>query len=443
MSENTPYTHDVDVYDVVVVGGGPSGMMAAVAAARLGARTALVESAGFAGGTATAGMVGQLFAFYHHDKLVVKGLPYELVERLEANQGTPGFQDYTMAALTDYPVTLKCLPFDPEVFKWVADDMLREAGVTVYYHSMGVRVAQDGNRVEGAIIETVEGPKILKGFVIDCTGNATLAVRAGAEEMVTDNLQPLTLSFRLVDVDPERFYKTTREERLRIVQKGLEEGSMFWRSFSFTSPRPGEAICLFSRIRGKNGAKVRDLTEAEMEGRDQIRKLVSFFNREVPGFERAKLVAVASHVGVRETRRIRGDRILGDEEVLRGDLPEDSIAIGAGPVDVHDPQGMTFIAMKMPAAPFGIPLGCLIPVGLTGMMVAGRSISSTRDANGGMRHMATCMAIGQAAGVAAALAARGTGDVRDVAVASVQAELRKQGAYLADDRKAGVASRGA
>lgn len=195
-------------FDVIVIGGGPSGMMAATAAARCGARVALVENGGFLGGTATAAMVTQLFAFFHDERQVVHGLPAEFAERLQAAGGTKGFSDYTMAALTNYPLTLKGLPFDPEVFKILADEFVLEAGVTPFYHSVGIAVRKSGNRVEGVVVDTVDGPRFLEGYVVDCTGHGTIAARAGAQELPSDDLQPMTMCFRLADVDLDRYNAT-------------------------------------------------------------------------------------------------------------------------------------------------------------------------------------------------------------------------------------------
>ena len=418
-------------FDVVVIGGGPSGMMAATAAARCGARVALVENGGFLGGTATAAMVTQLFAFFHEDQQVVHGLPGEFAERLKTAGGTKGFSDYTMAALTNYPLTLKGLPFDPEIFKSLADEFVLEAGVTPYFHSVGIAVRKTDNRVDGVVIDTVDGPRLLEGFVIDCTGHGTIAARAGAQELESEDLQPMTMCFRLADVDLDRYNATPRDDIQEVVKQGLESGSLFWRGVAFTTlPRQGEITCLFSRIRGKNGANAEDLTEAEILGRQQVHAVVRYMKQNMPGFEASRLVAIAPRIGIRETRRILGEHILDDKDVLRGDIPKDTVAMGAGPMDVHDPKGLTFTSMEMPEGPFGIPLGSLIPKGIDNLLIAGRCISATRDANGAARHMGTCMAIGHGVGVAAAMAADRNADVREVPISAIRGQLIEQSAYV-------------
>lgn len=216
-----------------------------------------------------------------------------------------------------------------------------------------------------------------------------------------------------------------------VVKQGLEAGSLFWRGVAFTTlPRKGEITCLFSRIRGKNGANAEELTEAEIAGRRQVHEVVRYMRDHMPGFENSRLVAIAPRVGIRETRRILGEHVLDEKDVLRGDVPADTIAMGAGPMDVHDPKGMTFTSMEMPKGPFGIPLGSLIPKGIDNLLIAGRCISATRDANGAARHMGTCMAIGHGVGVAAALAADTRTDARNVPFSAIHRRLVKQNAYV-------------
>jgi hypothetical protein len=184
-----------------------------------------------------------------------------------------------------------------------------------------------------------------------------------------------------------------------------------------------------SRIVGKNSLDDEDASEQERLGRKQIKSIVGFLNRDMPGFERAILSNIAPRVGVRETRRIVGQYTLTEQDILDERRFDDSIALGCGPMDVHDPNG-TGIALSMPPAPFEIPMRCLVPKDVEGLLVTGRAISATHEANGGARHMATAMALGQAAGAMAAISADQANSTLAIPHHMVQAALRRQNAVI-------------
>lgn len=426
-------------YDVVVAGGGASGLVAAVAAARAGARTAIVERSGCLGGTATVGMVAQWVGFFNGSVRVVGGIGYELTQRVTALGGSEGFRSYTMAEASSQPITITNFPFNPEVVKIAADEIAREAGVDVLLHSHVVRPLVAGDRVEGLVLENVSGRGALRArMVVDASGDAALAARAGVPCEGEDpefrrRRQPCTLVFRMSNVDVRTFRALPRERKRALALAGVQEGRLFWESLSFCStPGDTDAVCLMSRISGIDALDAGDLSRAEQIGRQQVQSIVQFLRERVPGFERSVLGGIAQRVGVRETRRIVGQHTLTEAEIVEGVRFTDAVALGAGPMDLHEPGG-TGIALWMPPTPFEIPLACQLPSSVEGIVVTGRAISATREANGGARHMGTAMGLGHAAGVYAALAAKGEATLREPAAHKVREVLREQGALVSAD----------
>jgi hypothetical protein len=426
-------------YDVLVAGGGASGLVAAVAAARAGAKVALVERAGALGGTATTGMVAQYIGLFNGTVRCVGGIGYELTQRIEAAGGSDGFRRYTLAEASANPVTITNFPFNPEVVKIVADEMAREAGVDVLLHSRVVRPLVEGQRVQGLVLENVSGRGALRSrMLVDATGDAVLAAAAGVpfvgeEPELRDKRQPCTLVFRMSNVDVRTFRAMPREQKRALALEGLKQGKLAWESLSFCST-PGEtdAICLMSRIHGIDALDGAELTRAEQLGRQQIKTIVQFLRERVPGFEKSILAGIAERVGIRETRRIIGRHELTTEDIVGGRRFTDAVALGAGPMDLHEAGG-TGVDLWMPPAPFEIPLACMLPREMEGVIVTGRAISATREANGGARHMGTAMCLGHAAGVYAALAARGEASLANPAADQVRQILRQQDALVSSD----------
>ncbi|AZG08482.1 FAD-dependent oxidoreductase [Pigmentiphaga sp. H8] len=412
-------------YDVIVVGGGASGTVAAIAAARTGARTLLVERGGCLGGAATANLVAQWVAFFHGETRVVGGIPFELAERVQAAGGSDGFHRYVMGEAAGTPFPLRVLPFNPETVKWVLDGAVGEAGVEVLLHTSFARALTRDGAITGVTVETVQGRlALLAPVVVDASGDALVCASAGVPSKDDGGeRQPCTLSFRLSNVDVPRFRAVPSDERRARVLDGLRRGELFWESLSFVSTPGGtDAICLMSRIQDVDALDARDASRAEQEGRRQIASIVGFLRREIPGFEHAVLADVAERVGVRETRRIEGRYTLSEEDIMQARGFEDAIALGAGPMDRHQPGG-TGIRLYAPPQPFEIPLRALLPVDVEGLLVCGRTLSATREAMAGARHMATSMAMGQAVGTLGAIAAASGRRPSDVPASEVQQRL--------------------
>ncbi len=441
--------------DVLVVGGGPAGLGAAIGAADAGARVILAERYGFLGGNATAALVMPLMSFHTQQRAaekagaatllptdhgpgepVVAGVLKRLLERLVAVGGAirPSLQ-------TGYVV-----PFDPEWFKLVALELLDEAGVAYLLHAFASGVLGDG-RVEGVVFETKSGPLAIRARVtVDCTGDGDVAVQAGAPFEIgrADGLvQPMTLMFRVVDFERAAFaeYVKAHPKDWRgvhglwdLVRRASAAGELELPRediLFFATPHEREVSVNCTRITRVLGTDVWDLSYAEAEGRRQMRQIAAFFRKYVPGFERAYVAQSGVNVGVRETRRIVGDYTLSAEDVLQARKFDDAIARGAYPIDIHNPTGSGTVLRRLPPGEaYDIPLRCLLPQSTEGVIVAGRCLSGTHEAHSSYRVMPIAMATGHAAGVCAALAAKAGSALRAIDVAAVRGELERQGASL-------------
>lgn len=446
--------------DVLVVGGGPAGIGAAIGAADAGARVILVERYGFLGGNATAALVMPLMSF-HTNKSDRRAEPRQGAPLLPTDHGPgdpiiAGVLKRLLERLVSVGGAIEpsldtgyVVPFDPEWFKIVALDMLDEAGVDFLLHSYASGVLGE-RAVTGAVFETKSGPIALRArVVVDCTGDADLAVQAGAPFEVgrSDGLaQPMTLMFRMADFEKTRFEQYVREhpDQWRgvhglwdLIGKATKAGDLKLPRediLFFATPHEHEVSVNSTRVTRVLGTDVWDLTYAEYVSRAQMRQIVEFLRRYVPGFEKAYAVQSGINIGVRETRRIIGEYRLDASDVLSARKFDDAIARGAYPVDIHNPAGSGTVLKRLPPGEaYDIPLRCLLPQSTENLLVAGRCLSGTHEAHSSYRVMPIVMATGQAAGVCAALAARSGRSPRDVPAAQVQRELLRQGASLRRD----------
>ena len=441
--------------DVLVVGGGPAGLGAALGAVQAGARVILAERYGFLGGNATAALVMPLMSFHTQmptkerrgattllptdhgpGEAVVGGVLAKLLSRLVMVGG----------AIPPTLATGYVVPFDPEWFKLVALDLLDEAGVQLLFHAFASGVLGD-SAVEGVIFETKSGPLAIRAKVtVDCTGDADIAVQAGTPTEVgrADGLvQPMTLMFRMAEFQRAAFEGYVKENPAQwrgvhglwdLVRKATAAGELKLPRediLFFATPHEGEVSVNSTRVTRVLGTDVWDLSYAEWMSRRQMRQIAEFLRRYVPGFEKSYVMQSGVNVGVRETRRIIGDYQLTADDVLSARKFEDAIARGAYPVDIHNPTGTGTVLKRLPPGEaYDIPLRCLMPQDAEGLVVAGRCISGTHEAHSSYRVMPIVMATGQAAGVTAALAARQAVRPRGIAPRDVQAELTRQGASL-------------
>lgn len=444
--------------DVLVLGGGPSGLCAAIASARSGAKTLLIEQNGYCGGMATAGLVAPFMTCYDSggNSMLIKGLFEEIVNRLiEIGGAIHPSQVPTASAFTSYITAghIHVTPFKAEALKLVADKMLAEAGVSTLYHTSFVDVIVGHERIEHVIIARKEGLCSVEAkVVIDCTGDGDCA--AAAEVPFTlgngnGRIQPATMFFRIGNVDSKKIDADIESNRDNFYRKdGVNYRSLHWwvskaqKAGDWTLDRV--SIGLFrgveedewsintSRIMGIDGTKSESLTHAEQIGREQVEEIFAFFKKYVPGCENARLLQSGSTIGIRETRHIEGLKTLTLDDILNCHVPDDSVFIAANSVDVHGrfgPKSNEYITIPE-GKYYGLPYGCLVAKGLSNLLVAGRALSADSEAAGAVRVMPPCMAMGQAAGTAAALSVKSNVAVRNVDVTSLRKELIKNGVML-------------
>lgn len=448
-----PVVRDVDV---LVVGGGAAGIGAAVGASRAGARTLLVERNGFLGGVATAVMM----TTWNVPSRCLAGVSRELFESLLKRGG----------AIDGGPT----IPYDPETFKEVAEGACLEAGVELLYYTWMAAPLRDGDTLHGVVVENKSGRQALAARVtVDCSGDADVAAAAGVPcvkgREKDGKMRPLTILFRLGNVDIRRVVEYARTHpdqftadpnfQLLDLDRGLVRISGFFDlvaearargeldkdchyiRFEGVFPDRGTLFVNTTRVYGRDGTSAWDLTEGSIEARRQMDQLLRFLVLKVPGCERAFRIDASSSIGVRETRRIRGEHLLTEEDILAGRAYDDTVVKawrhhGAGR-NWHSPDGAegapsdpTYRTMTTGLQSFEVPYGCLVPLEVEGLVAAGRIISQTHEADMWTRGMYCCGMTGQCAGVAAALAARGGVAPRRLSVPALRRELHRQGLDL-------------
>ena len=442
--------------DVLVVGSGPAGMGAALGASWSGANVIIVERFGFMGGNPTVSLVNPLMSWHTH-----RGAPKRGGVTLLPQDHGPGDPVVAGAlavflnnliqaggALAPTEATGYTVPFDPEIYKLVALDTLDQAGANILLHSRASGTWGKRCAPEGVVFETKSGPVVIAAkAIVDCTGDGDVAAFAGAKFQFgrepDGRVQPMTLMFRIVDFNRDQFaaYIKINPAQWRgvhglwdLIKQASERGDLKLPRediLLFATPHPGELSANCTRVTEANGIDVLDITRAEIEARRQMRDIMRFLNKYVPGFERSYVVQSGNSIGVRETRRIIGEYILTVDDVLEARKFDDAIARASYPVDIHNPTGIGTILQRLPEGQwYEVPLRCLIPKGVDNLLVAGRCISGTHEAHSSYRVTPTAMATGQAAGVCAALAASSRRQPRMVNAAEVQFKLRQQGAIV-------------
>lgn len=445
------------VYDVIVLGGGSSGYTAATAAARTGAKTLLIERYGFLGGTLAGAMVMPMMTFHSPREQVVKGLAQEIVDRLIAIGGSPGHIPDT----SGFVATVT--PFDTEALKLVALDLVQEAGVDLLLHAWGVEAEVSQGLVRAIKVQTKGGVRRFTARqFIDASGDADLVAFAGGDFELGrpgDRLmQPATLKFKVAGVDTAaiKAYAKQRPDQFRLGPGGLKalldeplisicgffdllaearaNGELDLQRdqvLFFNTPHPDEVVVNMSRVGRIDGTNPDDLTRAEIQSRRQVAQLMKFLKEKVPGFADSRLVSTGVWVGLRETRRIVGEYTLTGEDVLAARKFDDQIARSAYPIDIHSPDGDSVeTAHTRDEEAYGIPYRCLLPRDLDNVLAVGRTISTTHEAHSATRLSPTCMAMGEAAGIAAAIACTLGKSPKEIPIGRLQDALIAAGADI-------------
>ena len=431
-------------YDLVVAGGGPSGVAAAIAAARGGVKTLLVEASGALGGMSTSGLVSLWYSLSDGQRLLPQGLFLEILTALHAAGGT--CPDLDLAAL---PTTFNAgVGFSGEVLKRVLDQMVQAAGVDLLLCTRVIDVDCDTSRrrIHGVVIQNVEGLRYVpaKTFV-DGSGDAVLAALSGAPYREagrdTPNIMPPTLCGLVGNVDWKTFYSAPQQE---LIEKGVTEGV-------FSQPdrhvpglfrsRSNYGIQNAGHLFKTNALKVRSLTAGYQKGRQLAAEYVAFYRKFVPGCENIELMTTASLMGVRESRRIIGEYELNYADFRARRHFDDQIGVYKKAVDIHvydltEAEYQRYHAEYTkddrckPGESYGLPYGILVPRGWENLWVSGRCVSADIKVHGAIREHPACYILGQAAGLAAVQCIR-TGQVaHDLDVGQLITTLRQCGAYL-------------
>ena len=449
------YKVDLPVYrdvDVVVVGAGPAGIAAAISAARNKAKVFVFDKWGCVGGMATMGGVGPFMTSFDSsgNNQIIRGVFDELIQRMKNIGGAIHPKDIGPECSYSgyYEIGHNHVgPFDHEPFKMVATEMIQESGAELLLHTGFVDVLKEGDRLSGVIISNKAGISVVKAkIVIDCTGDGDVAARSGETFDLgrkDGNIQAATMFFRVCNVDVEKMDAHMAEHNGEIkpffgpYSWLIREKHKDWEGINraevclFQNPTKGEFRMNVTRILDVDGTKPEDLTRAEIEGTKQAVKAFNFLKKNAPGFENAHFMGTAATIGIRETRHIHGKYWLTGEEAENCQVPDTSIAAFATNIDTHnkDDNKGTFITIQQ-GPYYGVPYECLVPQKTDNLLLAGRHISADATAASSLRMMPCCMALGQAAGTAAALAVKNNKAPANVDVKELQALMKEQGAYL-------------
>ena len=417
--------------EVLVIGGGSAGSMAAIASAKEGRKTLLVERYGFLGGTSTT-ILDTFYGFYipgTSNRKVVGGIPDILLEKLRQRKAML-LRPNTYGAGTG-------VTYDPEILKVVWEEMATEANVDILLHSFVADVITENKRVKGVIVVNKSGFTLIEAdIVIDASGDADVTALAGYPyDGIGSHIpvQSLTTTFRVGNVDEQRtklFNKNQMWDWMKEANQSgkyalpREEGSVH------ITTLPGVMATNMVRLAIPDPTNIIELSNAEILGRRQALEYFRFMKDYLPGYEKSVFLNFSTQIGVRETRRIIGEYTLTKEDVLEARKFEDAIVLCGAPIEDHHNQTGTKWEYLPDDETYQVPYRCLIPKDSVNLLVAGRCLSATHDAHASVRSMGQCMGMGQAAGIAASLALENHCRPKDISIELLQSKLRGYGAIL-------------
>lgn len=442
-------------FDVIVAGGGTAGVLAGLSAAREGAKTLIVEKNRCLGGQFTSGMQGAWVGFSDKVKRCVGGMTWELRNILKEKN----------AIVDENPDTDVCYLYDTEVAKVVLDDMAqKEPNLTVYLNTQIADVIQEGDTVIGlTVLSEMQLKNIYGGIVIDCTGDAAVSAKAGAEFAIRDDreLQPMTLIGKMAGVDMEKvrdYYKKNppiedtmmppawhdfktfpglmhfglKDELKNVTLPTDKEYLRHWLGIFTSTPNQGEmTINCSGALEADSTQGFETRTEQENFSQQCLYDVAWAMKNYIPGFENSYLTAIASMLGVRESRRVICDYKVTFDDFLNAKEFDDSIGRGAMPAGFHTPEGETMCVYDLePGKSMTIPYRCMVVKGKENLLVAGRCVSYEIEVANCIRCMPQCMVMGEAAGTAAAIAIKEGVSVRDINVSSLKEKLLNRGGIL-------------
>jgi hypothetical protein len=430
-------------YEVVVAGGGPAGIAAALAAGRAGRRTCLIERYGFLGGAGTAAGLSTFCGLHSNVRgehvRTTRGLVDDILGELDAMEGLN-------APHLSVQRRIQAQAYDISAYKIAADRLLLAAGVTLLYHAYVSALAMEDGRIAAVFVETKEGRRAIRGqMFVDGTGDGDLAAWAGAPYELGDGagdmLYPTTM-YRINGVDPAAAGNAWEAIPRLMEEEEARTGVNFPRKKPIVRPQknPIEWRANLTQIRNPagravNGLDARDLTHGEIEGRRQCWDTFRFIKQATPGFSNAYIVEIAPQIGIRETRRIVGPYMLSETDILGcADFP-DTIGVNGWPVEAHVSGDVVFKFTPEGSRGFNqIPYRILLPQGgVTNLLVAGRCASMTHEGQSSARVSGPCFTMGEAAGVAADLALAGGVAPAEVSVPHLQKRLSAAGVFLGEE----------
>lgn len=436
-------------YDIIVAGGGPSGFTAGIAASRQGANVLIIEKQNCLGGNLTAGMMNQIWSCNDKEKLVINGIAMEYCRKVDKLGGMIPC-DFEKDAFYVH---------DAEIGKYVVSEMAQaEAHLEVLYNTMVCDVIMGSNKIDGLIIENKSGRQaVFAKIIIDASGDADVVAKSGAEfyTIAPSKRHPVTLEAKMCNVNIEELLKYYETHPVGVApfrtdwkipgfhcygitdefdHINIPEELQYlknWFVCFFTTPNKNELHLNITGDIDVDGTNAESISKAEYNSRKRVMQCVELFKLGLPGCKDAYLAATAAILGIRESRQIKGLYTLKEEDLLQCRRFDDAIYSFSGPVGVHTPDGEDSKFLQMaPGTSYDVPYRCIVPVKMDGLLVAGRTLDADHGAMGTVRVMSSCMAMGEAAGIAASICIKENIQPREVDTKELQKKIIEAGGII-------------